>query len=451
MAITKWKLTSDKYKALANLALQENGREALEAEVSLMCNLTDLQTKYKDPYEYCLRSGWFSNAEYYLRHGSATGSDIEKVINIVERGSRKIPRFIDEHDAFGDIEYIVVNGNKYSCKEKEQIRKRSNYIQGKTVIKNKYGSKYTFWIFPSAYSDPFGYTDYAYKKFGGDTKTTETKKSTVDTQTTKTVVSEKTIKICGHGSGNPSTKVMYDYFEKRYNQYMSNGKRKGIVAVKRLKPLTDTERKKFHNTYKTILGRNIYSQDLRDYCYTPYNGKYYSDCSSSGMRTFFKINSSYSFLKDYNTQEIYESSRFETVNVKISNGHITNPEILKVGDCLLFAGNPSRPKYIGHVEYVYEISGTTSSSSSTLSSSSKVSTPTKLTESVAWNGIVTASSLNVRSWAGAENSTVSFSPLPSGTKVGVCAEIKADDGSSWYYIKYNGKYGFVSAEHVKKS
>ena len=42
----------------------------------------------------------------------------------------------------------------------------------------------------------------------------------------------------------------------------------------------------------------------------------------------------------------------------IVKGHITNPEILKVGDCLLFVGSdPSRPLQIGHVEYVYEING----------------------------------------------------------------------------------------------
>ena len=36
------------------------------------------------------------------------------------------------------------------------------------------------------------------------------------------------------------------------------------------------------NKYKTIIGKNIYSQSLRDYCYKLYkDGKYYSDCSSS--------------------------------------------------------------------------------------------------------------------------------------------------------------------------
>lgn len=67
-----------------------------------------------------------------------------------------------------------------------------------------------------------------------------------------------------------------------------------------------------------------------------------------------------------------------------------------------------------------------------------------------WQGVVTASALNVRTWAGVENAKCSFSPLPYGTIVDVCDTIKDKDGDDWYYIKYNGKYGFVSSSYVKK-
>ena len=56
--------------------------------------------------------------------------------------------------------------------------------------------------------------------------------------------------------------------------------------------------------------------------------------------------------------------------------------------------------------------------------------------------------LNVRKWAGTSNATCSFSPLQTGVKVEVCDSIKADDGSTWYFIKYNGKYGFVHSSYV---
>lgn len=164
---------------------------------------------------------------------------------------------------------------------------------------------------------------------------------------------ESQITICGHGSGFPSLKNMETYLTNRYNLYASNGKRKGLVAVRRLKNFTDTERKRFHDAYKSIIGRNYYSQHLREYVFTPYNGKYYSDCSSSGDACYKKAGHDVGWL---NTAGMYTSSKFETVPAIIKNGHVQNPDVLKVGDALLFVGNdPSRPLQIGHVEYIYEL------------------------------------------------------------------------------------------------
>ena len=60
-------------------------------------------------------------------------------------------------------------------------------------------------------------------------------------------------------------------------------------------------------------------------------------------------------------------------------------------------------------------------------------------------GKVTADKLNVRSWAGRDSPTVSFSPLCIKDVVSVCDAILSDSGDTWYYIRYNGKYGFVNA------
>lgn len=164
------------------------------------------------------------------------------------------------------------------------------------------------------------------------------------------------VTICGHGSARPTIKNMETYCAGRYSQKASNGVRKGLAAVRRLKVLDDTGRIGFRDAYSTILGRNRYSQALREYVYTKYkDGLYYSDCSSSGCYTFKHIGVK---CADLNTAGIYESSSFETVPVQIQNGQIINPEILKVGDALLFVGNdPSRPKQIGHVEWVYQMPG----------------------------------------------------------------------------------------------
>lgn len=167
-------------------------------------------------------------------------------------------------------------------------------------------------------------------------------------------MTERDIVICGHGSGKPTTKNMYEYLESRYLQKASNGKHKGAVMVRRLKALTDEGRKQFHDNYKTILGRNLYSQTYRDYVYTPRSdGHYYSDCSSSGCATYRR---SGVLISNLNTAGIYSSSAFETVPVVIESGHIKDPEMLKVGDAILFVGNdPDRPLQIGHVEFVYEM------------------------------------------------------------------------------------------------
>ena len=170
----------------------------------------------------------------------------------------------------------------------------------------------------------------------------------------KTVkVTEKDIIIYGHGSGTPSKKDLQTYTSQRYKNVAPNGKHKGVAAVKRLKALDDNGRVAFEAKYRTILGRNKYSQNLRGYVYKKYSdGNYYSDCSSSGMATFKAIGYNVgSYL--LNTAGIYYSDLFETVPVKIRDGHITNPEILKVGDAILYIGSdPSRPLQIGHVEFV---------------------------------------------------------------------------------------------------
>lgn len=105
--------------------------------------------------------------------------------------------------------------------------------------------------------------------------------------------------------------------------------------------------------YATLIGRNLYSQDWRDYCYRQYkDGNYYSDCSSSICLTYDEIGEGFGNL---NTAGIYQTSRLTTVDVPITAG-IPDAAYLRVGDMLEFAGNDaSRPKKIGHVEMVYSV------------------------------------------------------------------------------------------------
>ena len=65
-----------------------------------------------------------------------------------------------------------------------------------------------------------------------------------------------------------------------------------------------------------------------------------------------------------------------------------------------------------------------------------------------WKGKVTASAVNVRTWAGTEYNR--FMVISHGKEVEVCDTVKAKNGDPWYYVKVNGKYGFVSAKYIKR-
>lgn len=100
--------------------------------------------------------------------------------------------------------------------------------------------------------------------------------------------------------------------------------------------------------YDEIIGRNIYSQNLRDYCYRKYSdGNYYSDCSSSICYAYKEAGQGFGIL---NTAGIYQSSKLTMVDVDITGG-IPDMARLRPGDMLEFAGTDrSRPQRIGHVE-----------------------------------------------------------------------------------------------------
>ncbi len=105
----------------------------------------------------------------------------------------------------------------------------------------------------------------------------------------------------------------------------------------------------------------------------------------------------------------------------------------------------ARPDYslVGSVDN----NATTTSKKDTNTSTASIKI---LNKTAQWTGIVTADSLNVRTDAGIDNKTCSFSPLKKNTKISVCDSIKTSNGDVWYYILYHGKYGFVHSSYIKK-
>ncbi len=78
-----------------------------------------------------------------------------------------------------------------------------------------------------------------------------------------------------------------------------------------------------------------------------------------------------------------------------------------------------------------------------------ISGTTKPNKTRVFEGTVTASALNVRTWAGTEHGKTSFSPLYRGAVVDVCDSILDKSNVTWYYIKKGGRYGFVSSQYME--
>ncbi len=85
-------------------------------------------------------------------------------------------------------------------------------------------------------------------------------------------------------------------------------------------------------------------------------------------------------------------------------------------------------------------------------SESKPAKTGSICKEVQWIGEVTASSLNVRRWAGKDYENIKSCPhLEKGNFVGVCDTIKATDSEDWYYIKISCRsHGFVHSKYIKE-
>lgn len=88
----------------------------------------------------------------------------------------------------------------------------------------------------------------------------------------------------------------------------------------------------------------------------------------------------------------------------------------------------------------------------TAADQTSTTTAVKLNKTPKYVAKVTATELNVRSWAGKENPTIKKWPLlKKGNLVDVCDTIKAADKTEWNYIRIDGKYyGFVAKKYLKR-
>lgn len=151
-----------------------------------------------------------------------------------------------------------------------------------------------------------------------------------------------------------------------------------------------------------------------------------------GALIIFRNGSHIGSVNKYDTQYVYtnEGNTSSTPGVVVNGGSCCNKKY-----------KLNAPVIDGYVWIDYGAEEQTSTD-----------TAVKLNKTPRYVGKVTATELNVRSWAGKENPTIKKWPLlKKDNLVDVCDTIKAADGSNWHYIRIAGKYyGFVSAMYIKK-
>ena len=210
-AFTKYPLTDDQLLKIARLCKQEQGSVAgAKAEASLMANQLETSASRRKKYgtgadglyNWVRNGGWFARAAHWMDNGSVSDAILAGVKDVLVNGNRTLPLYVDEHDCFSDIKSISTGS----------VKDRSAYVQGRTVVKNKYGSTWTFWCFPDTTSDPFGYTA-AYKAATGEKEKEKTDEKTTEIAVDFPYLVRISISDLNYRKGPSTSYEAYGYIE----------------------------------------------------------------------------------------------------------------------------------------------------------------------------------------------------------------------------------------------
>ena len=157
----RYNLSDTQIRQLANVFFIEQGNvTGVKACASHACNYLEKwqSKKYTNPYDCVLYSGWWGkegSVRDRMAKNSASQAMIDGVRDVICNGNRTLPSYIDEYDWINDIVSAKNYGTEITNKQD-----RSQYKSGVTVVKNRYGSTWTFYCFPdgvNGINDPFGY------------------------------------------------------------------------------------------------------------------------------------------------------------------------------------------------------------------------------------------------------------------------------------------------------
>lgn len=240
-------MTDDQLMDLLDVATHENGGSlnAVKTELSVMANLFEKNggDRPKNATGFCdyiKTGGWFAGANAAMigdgRHDDHPSEYVEAAIDIFINGNRTLPVEVDEHDWVGDLSSVTNDGREIDKNDPSQ------YKRGVTIIKNIYGSTYTFWAFAddeAKTGDPFGYID-------GDPQ------EITSAPTNNTTTGNNSVECCD--GDNTSTEV--------------SGDRKTVV---------DKAKSMIGQSYYTV-GNPVYNMSVEEA--KNYNGEGGFDCNS---------------------------------------------------------------------------------------------------------------------------------------------------------------------------
>lgn len=167
-------LTDKQKKFVAGVASAEQRSDDITAqrlEVSQMANLNDGEKGREANAANIIKtlnSGWYAKASLNKANaGKYSPQAMQAVEEVLVQGKRTLPRYVTEHDYYGDINNIDLNPATDTGK-----KNRKNLKVG-DLITNSMGSKYYFYKFagkngPEGSGDPFGWKANLKDKFSSD-------------------------------------------------------------------------------------------------------------------------------------------------------------------------------------------------------------------------------------------------------------------------------------------
>lgn len=155
-----WDLSENQYKGIANIIENEQPDAVSRyAEASLMANLAELS--YGGDIVKAATGGWFaSGSDRFNNPGNVSDESVQIAKKVIKEGKRTLPKYVDEHDMYNPGGTTDVNRIEGPGKFED----RSSWVQHQTEVyqdPNRFGGNaghWTFYEFPSANSDPFGYS-----------------------------------------------------------------------------------------------------------------------------------------------------------------------------------------------------------------------------------------------------------------------------------------------------